>query len=308
MNIIVNKLKQKNKQQLIKYINDCAYIYNNGNKKILDYLINNTEIIFLKNKSKAVLLTNILLAAFPRSPRLVNLALKYAKYFYNNDLKISLIKNQKNAFKILSLLRKYYKFKTLVDFGCGPGSWIKAANKIGLPLTQLVGIDKFYDLNKKFTQIKKNVYEVNFKKKFDLAVCIEVGEHIYEKKSYKLIKSLTSSSDVIIFSAATLNQSGDAHINCQKHEYWYKLFFKFGYECVDFFRPFIWNNKNINNSYKQNCFLYLNIKKRKILNLKKKLPVKILYDVEHPSIINEHYLNRYRDIGQKVKISLRKIL
>ena len=44
----------------------------------------------------------------------------------------------------------------------------------------------------------------------------------------------------------------------------------------------------------------------KLNKLKKKLPVKILYDVEHPSVINEHYLNRYRDLGQKIKISLRK--
>ena len=205
--------------------------------------------------------------------------------------------------KILGIIKKKFNFKSLVDFGCGTGAWLKSANNLGLSKNNIVGIDKYYNVDKKFKFIKENVYNIKFKNKFDLAVCVEVAEHIEKNNTPKLVKCLTKASNIIIFSAALPNQSGDGHINCQSQQYWVELFKKHRYECIDFFRPIIWNDNKISDCYKQNMFLYVN--KKEALNFKNKFSVKILHDIAHPSIINEHYLNRYRPLSKNAKISLR---
>jgi hypothetical protein len=65
------------------------------------------------------------------------------------------------------------------------------------------------DLNKPFSAPEK----------LDLTISVEVAEHLEPKVAVQFIRCLTNSSDVILFSAAYLNQGGTNHLNEQRHSY-----------------------------------------------------------------------------------------
>lgn len=73
----------------------------------------------------------------------------------------------------------------------------------------------------------------------------------------KFIQCLTDTSDVVLFSAAYLNQGGTNHINEQQHSYWAKLFAAHDFSPFDFFRPVFWGDEGIDVWYRQNVFLYV---------------------------------------------------
>ena len=93
--------------------------------------------------------------------------------------------------------------------------------------------------------------------KVELTICLEVAEHLEPKTAPQLIKCLTDSSDVVLFSAAYLNQGGTNHINEQPHTYWAKLFANFCFRPFDLFRPVFWGDEDVDFRYRQNVFLYV---------------------------------------------------
>ncbi len=100
--------------------------------------------------------------------------------------------------------------------------------------------------------------ELGIKDRFDLALCLEVAEHIDIKYAQKVINDLSGFSDVVVFSAAIPNQGGTDHINEQWPDYWVRLFNAVGYDCYDVFRAFLWDNPKISYWYKQNMFVAVN--------------------------------------------------
>lgn len=90
--------------------------------------------------------------------------------------------------------------------------------------------------------------------KFDLAICLEVAEHLPPESSHNFIKALCEHSDHVIFSAGCPWQPGQNHINCQWPEFWQQLFNQSGFACEDNIRPRIWNIQGIEIWYRQNLF------------------------------------------------------
>lgn len=58
----------------------------------------------------------------------------------------------------------------------------------------------------------------------DLAICLEVGEHLSPELGDRLVRLLSELSSTIVFSAAPRGQGGIAHINEQPREYWIRRF------------------------------------------------------------------------------------
>lgn len=146
---------------------------------------------------------------------------------------------------------------SLLDVGCGTGVWIQAAKNFGLPTCQ--GIDGIRLLPPELKcdpdlVIQKNLGEgLDLGKKFDVAICLEVAEHLPEDSARMLIYSITTHSDNIFFSAAIPGQRGQGHINCQWPEYWQSIFNDYGFACYDDIRLKIWNLE-VEPWYKQNTF------------------------------------------------------
>ncbi len=96
---------------------------------------------------------------------------------------------------------------------------------------------------------------LNLGRKFDMVLCLEVAEHIDEAFGAVLVETLTRHSDRVVFSAACPNQPGQHHVNCQWPEYWQALFNRHGFACDDDIRWKIWNDRTVDQFYRQNMFI-----------------------------------------------------
>jgi hypothetical protein len=149
---------------------------------------------------------------------------------------------------------------SVVDVGCGIATWLKVFSDNGI--TDFLGIDGNYvDRNRlkiKSTSFIEFDLETFYssQRKFDLAISLEVAEHLKEESASVFIKSLTNLSDVVIFSAAIPNQGGQNHLNEQEPSYWISKFEEEGFQCFDILRPVFWENKKVDCWYRQNIFLF----------------------------------------------------
>ena len=99
---------------------------------------------------------------------------------------------------------------------------------------------------------------VTLERRFDLAMSLEVAEHLPESCAEPFVESLTKLSDVVLFSAAIPLQGGDEHIHERWHDYWVELFEARGYRPIDALRPQLWNNPDVDIWYVQNLLLFAN--------------------------------------------------
>lgn len=168
------------------------------------------------------------------------------------------------------------------DVGCGVGTWLKIFKRCGCKI-------KGFDGNgyEERLKINKDEFEqINFTKpyctdkKYDIALSLEVAEHIPEKYLSTYMKTLTNFSDIVIFSAAIPFQMGQGHINEQYPSYWIKKFSEMNYSCIDIIREKIWNEKNVCHYYKQNIFLMVKNthKNERFVNEN----AKVVLDMIHP--------------------------
>ena len=155
----------------------------------------------------------------------------------------------------------YYKPTSVLDLGCGTGAWLKAFKDCGAK--NLKGVDgewikeeELLDPEIIFSALNLNKLELS-DEKFDLAMSLEVAEHLEESSSEKFVEYLTNSSDLVLFGSAYENQGGTNHINEQKHSYWGKKFISKGFLPFDLFREKFWNDSQVGFWYRQNIFLYI---------------------------------------------------
>ena len=166
--------------------------------------------------------------------------------------------NEKAAKEIVPFLIEWFDPKTIVDIGCGIGSWLSVFQKNNIEIQGIDGkhVDKsllYVSENKiLFTDLRAD-FKLN--KKYDLAVCLEVAEHLPEENANKFVEKITNLSDIILWSAAIPGQGGQNHLNEQPHEYWKTKFEKHNYKFYDILRPLIWNNQKVDVWYKQNTFI-----------------------------------------------------
>lgn len=159
---------------------------------------------------------------------------------------------------------------SVIDFGCGQGAWLSVFQELGI--TEIQGLDgKWIDQNA--LKIPKNNFsvidfenEIVVGKKYDLAVSLEVAEHITKDKASVFVDSLTKAADFVLFSAAIPFQGGTKHVNEQWPEYWSRLFEEKGYVAQDSLRAKIWNESSTAWFYKQNVILY--VKKNRLADLR----------------------------------------
>jgi len=166
-----------------------------------------------------------------------------------------------SAKEVVPLIIDFVQPKSVIDFGCGVGTWLKVFIDHGI--ADVFGIDGG-DIDPDMLHIPlANFKSCNLldqdivKRKFDLAISLEVAEHLPEEKAKSFIASLTNLSNVIAFSAAIPLQGGTEHINEQWQEYWENIFKENGFISIDCLRPIIWDNRNVVFCYRQNMFIYV---------------------------------------------------
>lgn len=180
---------------------------------------------------------------------------------YNEDFFVNIqIGSELSARVIVPLVIEIIKPSNVVDVGCGTGEFLKVFQECGVD--EILGIDGKYVERKQLAIPQKCFRDLDVSKPFtidktyDLAVCLEVAEHLPSESASELIESLTRLAPVILFSAAIPHQGGTHHVNEQWLDYWIELFKARGFQPVDALRKRIWNNRQIAWWYRQNIILF----------------------------------------------------
>jgi hypothetical protein len=165
---------------------------------------------------------------------------------------------------ILPMVFDQFRPKTVVDIGCGHGIWLRKCRQQGA--TGLLGVDGTYiDSNQMLTPPECFMamdlnHPGRIDRKFDLAMSLEVAEHLKPEATDAFLELLTSLSDQILFSAGIPGQEGDAHINARWPAFWINEFGKRGYVALDFIRPRIWHDETVALWYRQNILFFVSEK------------------------------------------------
>lgn len=181
----------------------------------------------------------------------------YTKDFYELTRDYS----RQSAEVIVPLILKFIPCNSVVDVGCGDGTWLQIFQERGVK--EILGIDGNY-VDEAILKIPKKNFsaydlqkKLNLNKEFNLVVSLEVAEHLPESSADLFVDSLVSLGSIILFSAAIPHQSGPGHLNEQWQQYWFEKFHQRGYIAVDYIRPKVWHNQQVAYWYSQNTMLYI---------------------------------------------------
>ncbi|ACS43289.1 methyltransferase domain-containing protein [Methylorubrum extorquens] len=186
----------------------------------------------------------------------------YNEAFYDQQADGSAL----SAKVVLGCLFERYAPSSAVDVGCGVGTWLAACRDMAVPT--LLGVDGEY-VDRTRMRIDDSLFRsaditdpaalaaATGGARFDLAISLEVAEHLDPMHAASFVDSLTELSDVVLFSAAIPYQGGTHHVNEAWPEFWAILFRARGYEVVDLFRDRLWGDRRVSFWYRQNAVVYV---------------------------------------------------
>ena len=171
----------------------------------------------------------------------------------------------------------------MVDVGCGAGVWLAVCAEHGI--TDFLGLDGEYARDQ--LRIPSGRFRsadlrepLGLPRTFDLAMSLEVVEHLPPEVGPRLVRELTQAAPQVLFSAAVPGQGGVGHINERWLSYWAGVFAGQGYLPVDTLRQRIWSREDIAWWYRQNLMLFVR---------KDRLPATYespaIIDVVHPELL-----------------------
>jgi 2-polyprenyl-3-methyl-5-hydroxy-6-metoxy-1,4-benzoquinol methylase len=112
----------------------------------------------------------------------------------------------KSAKIILPLVLKVIPpVSSAADFGCGTGTWLAVLKELGVD--EIKGYDGEW-VEKDRLLIPSDCFEpaelgreIKTEKRYDLAVSVEVAEHLPEESAGIFVKTLTDASDIVLLTA-----------------------------------------------------------------------------------------------------------
>jgi hypothetical protein len=167
-----------------------------------------------------------------------------------------------NAYKCLRILKESFPFDRVADFGCGIGGWLAAARDLGA--SEIRGFEGPWIAQADTVIPKENIELVsldkdllNLSKYYDLAMSIEVAEHLPPEAADRFVATLVSAADKILFSAAIPGQGGLGHLNEQPLGYWVGKFWAHHYVPLEILRPYIAHDRQIYPWLRQNLIMFI---------------------------------------------------
>ena len=147
---------------------------------------------------------------------------------------------KRNSLKLVEAVSLVFpSVRRIADVGCGSGRYAAEFQKQGMDVSACEygaslrrrakrnGVTKLYRFNLAESAVPMPGAP------FDLAICLEVAEHIDERFADKLVDYLVSTAPCIWFTAAPPGQGGTGHVNEQLPKYWIAKFESRGakYDC-----------------------------------------------------------------------------
>lgn len=165
-----------------------------------------------------------------------------------------------SASVVLPILRTFLRPASVADVGCGTGSWLRAWMDLGV--RDVLGIDGSY-VDPERLLIPREAFlpadltsPIAAPRRFDLAMSLEVAEHLPIDRAESFVADLCRLADVVLFSAAVPYQGGTGHVNENWPEYWAMLFARQGYAPIDCVRPEVWLDPRVEPWYRQNTLIF----------------------------------------------------
>ena len=195
-----------------------------------------------------------------RSHSIILALMSGEKRFYDAKFYQELQPTRDSAREILPILIELLHPASVVDIGCGEGHWLSAALDLGV--SDVLGVEGKWITTAQIVIPREKIrvhdltHSLALERRFDLALALEVAEHLPAAVAKQFVKGLCDAADRVLFSAAIPGQGGRNHVNEQWPQYWADLFLEFGYECFDVLRPRIWKNPRVQWYYAQNCLLF----------------------------------------------------
>lgn len=164
------------------------------------------------------------------------------------------------ARRILGALPTTLPRRSVADIGCGTGTWLAAALQAGA--TSAFGVEGNWVTSAMLDDTRivfapQDLEQRVTGPRVDLALSLEVGEHLSPRRAETFIADLVALAPAILFSAAIPGQGGVGHLNEQWQSWWAGHFAEHGYQAYDVIRPAIWTDDAIPAWYRQNVVLYL---------------------------------------------------
>ncbi len=165
-----------------------------------------------------------------------------------------------SARRVLPLLFELIRPQSIVDVGCGDGGWLAVARENGIG--DILGLEGPW-IDEKRLKIPLSAFKrtrldepLPIQRRFDLALSLEVAEHLPPERAPGLVAELSRLAPVVLFSAAIPGQGGVDHKNEQWPRYWAELFSCGGYRAIDRLRFRLWEDPAVAFWYKQNLILF----------------------------------------------------
>ena len=208
----------------------------------------------------------------------------YSQKFYAHNIRAT----KNSAERIVKFITKIYYPLSVIDLGSSAGLFLREFIDIGI--SDVIGVDGPWisadDLVIPSNKFIRHDFSkpLNLEHKYDLAMSLEVFEHLDEGVAKKMVEELSKLSNVILFSAAAPGQGGTHHVNEQWPAFWASEFRKYDFDFIDI-RPYIWDDNLILPWYRQNLILYVKRNLRdKILDQIVKLHMEGPLSLIHPEM------------------------
>ena len=170
-------------------------------------------------------------------------------------------RTRRSAVEIVPIIMELVNPRQVVDVGCGIGVWLSVFQEFGVG--DFWGIDGAW-IDQTMLKIPAERFSIRdlaqplrFDRTCDLAVSLEVAEHLPSRCAEPLVEALTDLAPVVLFSAAVPFQGGADHLNEQWPEYWVERFERRGFTVIDCVRKRVWNNERVAWWYAQNTLLFV---------------------------------------------------
>jgi SAM-dependent methyltransferase len=180
----------------------------------------------------------------------------YSKIFYAWQR----VGSWRSARAILPIVFNAVKPQSVVDVGCGVGTWLDVARKLGAADT--LGFEgswvkalpaRYQGLSIEAADLEQPLH---YGRTFDLAMSMEVAEHLSPARADSFVADLVALAPHVLFSAAVPGQGGNNHVNEQWQSFWADRFAAHGYGPRDIVRPAVRSNRGVAYWYRQNTVLY----------------------------------------------------
>ncbi len=191
-----------------------------------------------------------------------------------------------SARRILPAVLALTRASSVLDVGCGIGTWASVALECGA--TEVTGVDGDW-VALEALAVAPDLFvshdlctPLDLGRGFDLALCLEVAEHLPAGAADTLLSSLTRHAPAVLFSAAIPFQGGRHHVNEQWQSHWIGRFAELGFGVHDVVRPAVWTDPAVEPWYAQNTLLFVEHERAAALGLDPELPAQA--DVVHPGL------------------------